>query len=163
MIQTSIDSCMRHASRILLFFATLVTSAAGVRAQSSFWRQLDGPFGGAVGGFISGADGSILTDAEGGGILRSSDDGVTWSAFGPGGEVRPALYSSTRTLFGIHKGQGWHYRAVDTASEWSALGASGGRGPAPMIETSTGAIILAGDNGIDRSTDDGLTWTNVAP
>lgn len=152
-----------HVTPHLLSIIIALALVGDLHAQSSFWRQLDQPFGGDVGAFVGGPDGSALVGIRDDGIARSTDDGVTWAPFGPGRNVRPVLYSSGRTLFGIDNSSGQHYRADDTASAWTALSVSGGRGLAPMIETPGGAILLAGDNGIDRSTDEGRTWTNVAP
>lgn len=154
---------MTYAVQLACVIAFSIVASDRMSAQSSFWRQLDEPFGGDIWGLVGGSDGSVLASAPFRGIHRSTDDGITWRPFGPGGAVRPIFCSVAGSLFGVDNNTGLHLRTAGSDATWRTIPIAGAITPAPMIATDERALLFAGLYGIDRSTDDGLTWKRVGP
>ena len=111
--------------------------------------------------------GFILAGTDGGGIFISYDQGEHWkqtnnglSNLGIGAllvDLKGIIYAGSLSDFGCTG----VYRSLDTAKSWLQTGLQNGciRSLAASPENT---IFAAGDNGIYRSTDDGITWVSVS-
>jgi lysophospholipase L1-like esterase len=95
------------------------------------------------------------------GIYRSQDNGNTWSHVGPDIGISSLEVSGTTILAGTSSGL---YRSADGGGMWTQVGMVG---LTVWDISASGSTILvsAGSysdaNGIFRSTDDGISWSNV--
>ncbi len=143
--------------RSLLFAVMLILT---VRASAD-WTQTTGPEGGSISCFAS-HNGFVFVGTNGAGVLRSSDDGQTWTPVNTGyGYPFPTcllvkgstLYSGTVNVF----------RTTDNGVNW--IGGSGlPAGNSVTSLVTDGTNIYAGISSspvsarVYRSTDDGVTW-----
>jgi len=101
--------------------------------------------------------GQLMASTIGGGIVKSTDNGVTWTQSGlPGGSVNAlALTGAGWVLAGADRGL---YISQDHGRSWSPVGFTSM--VFTCIEVGRTREIFAGttENGLMRSTDDGLTW-----
>ena len=156
---------MKQIHRIALVqFLLMLPFAAGIRAQEPFWRQLDRPFGGNVFFFITAPNGTLYTGTEWSGMYRSSDEGSTWTQFGPpgAGGAYPSVVTPEGIILVSTDDRGGIFRSTDDGLTWaqSAQGALSVR-PSLMARTPTGTIVLASDSGVYRSTNNGALWSHA--
>jgi|GEM_PF-3811954 len=154
---TTGDFCFAPDSTLYL------AAMGGVFSSTNFganWTNLsvqlpDGPFS----SIVALPDGTIFTSCPTG-IFRSIDKGADWDHVGqaefPGSSVGAYL---TATLKGTVMGRNGntYYRSTDEGTTWSKSV------PLtiqiwPVTETN---ILRPGDNGLERSTDDGISWHAV--
>jgi hypothetical protein len=119
----------------------------------------------------------LYAASVGGGVWRSDNGGASWYAlddfmgnlsvaclaFDPGDP--DTIYAGTGEGFnnwGSIRGEGI-WRTMDAGATWQQLPSTATWGYVSRIAISSdGAYMLAAtDNGVRRSTDDGVTWTNV--
>jgi photosystem II stability/assembly factor-like uncharacterized protein len=142
----------------------MLLAVTGARAQETFWRQLEYPYGGNVFFFITAPNGTIYTGTERNGMFRSTDEGATWTQFGPAdaGDIYPTLVTPDGAIFIATDDRGGIFRTTDDGATWAqtAQGALTIR-PGFMARTPAGTIIMATDSGIYRSTNNGALWSHA--
>jgi hypothetical protein len=103
-------------------------------------------------------------------LFRSSDKGMTWESIGaqlpPNTNCTLPVVLDAGTYLvgcgGYGGGVSGIYRTVDSAATWQQATLSGGG--VPPLRASDGSIYWLGSNGgLTKSTDDGQTWTDLAP
>jgi hypothetical protein len=145
-------------------------AVSGVTGQEQ-WTGT-GPWGGNVGGFaVSPVDNSVVIVGCGfsmapdaGGVWKSSDGGVTWSATDlagdqvngvcPGGSAAPGVfYAATAT--GL-------YRSTNNGTQWNTVSTEYYLAAGVSDENPDILIVgLSSNRGIRRSADGGTTWQTV--
>ncbi|MEO8100078.1 MAG: SBBP repeat-containing protein [Acidobacteriota bacterium] len=102
-----------------------------------------------------------------GGIFKSTDHGATWSAFDDGlhstaMRVRSLVFDGSTLYAGAGDGL---YKLLPASTTWVSLGRSTDVHSIAIDSTTTPHTIYiaseAGDNSAYRSTDGGLSWTNI--
>src|SRR5690349_434171 len=92
--------------KVILAALCLFAAASTITAQTTpnYWKPLTsphlpdgGPISGSINGLTIDSANNIYVETGGDGVLRSSDDGVTWHGFNRGLRVLPfkAMVSST--------------------------------------------------------------------
>ncbi len=139
----------------MLIFMSLTANAQ--------WISTKGPQGGYISCFAaSGTDEFAGTYA--GGIFRSSDNGITWTAINNGlpNKYIGALAVSGSYLFAGTRGQGVYFSS-DNGENWTAVNSG-------LTNTDITALLVSGTNlfagtaggGVFLSTDYGSTWDSVS-
>ena len=155
-----------------LFFALLSGTALPARAGDGFWTPF-GPPGSGGGLSVLAADpvtpGTVYAQAGHFDLVRSVDGGRTWSWAGNGLEdgglpsfavvIDPAHPS---TLYCT--GPRGLFRSDDGGRHWRLLARTSGDGAASLIEVlaaGPGVLFATTANILERSTDGGVTWTEI--
>ena len=76
-------------------------------ASRPFWRPTSGPQGGDVLAMASNINGYVFAGTLGGGVFRSTDNGITWTAAGKTAGAAPTIASNGRAT------------AASAATTWS--------------------------------------------
>jgi photosystem II stability/assembly factor-like uncharacterized protein len=152
---------------MILGLFVMMTAVSVSLAQSNFWVQTSGPFGGTVYTLATTPDGRIFAGTDLSGIVYlSTNKGATWAEAGNGlsaytvvqaiAVLKPAGY----VLAGSSDGM---YRTTDNGSNWIQVGLSGTLVTA--MATDTAGRIFAGTSmgQFYRSTDTGATWHELDP
>lgn len=108
-------------------------------------------------------DGSANFLAGGGsGVLRSTNNGQSWTSLGGGGNVYSLLVTRAGTILAGTFNAGIN-RSTDGGSTWSNSGTSlfGNITIGRFVQLSNTNIFVHTLGGIFRSTDDGATWATV--
>lgn len=153
---------MRRFSLVVLVLVAGVVPATGAHA-ATWVSNGPGPPQISSFGFDRTQSGVVYAGTAGGGVLRSTDGGATWSRTAPTGDD---------TIFGIaaHGGtvivtsRNGIQRSADGGATWEPEGISEGIiGPIDVaIDPATPDIVLLGtDTGLLRSTNGGATWNPV--
>ena len=122
-----------------------------------------GRWGVTVGNTLETANGDLFALLDGV-ILRSSDDGATWTdaSSGFGAEIPVALCHDADTVFAALTDGSLYSMAASPASPWQRRGtiqpASAAISTVFDLETRQGTILAATDVGLGRSVDGGATW-----
>ncbi|MDO8189105.1 hypothetical protein Q5424_21660 [Conexibacter sp. JD483] len=149
-------------------------TTAPAHAFSSDWTPLGGLNAVSGGDWIRDyetgpAPGTVLAATEGGGVFRSLDAGVSWSAVDQGLTdhsakiVRALALDGTRMLAGTQRGV-----FALNGSTWTGIGQGDGSGklnsPVQAL-LPLGGTLLAGTfaGGVARSSDNGQTWQPPGP
>lgn len=120
------------------------------------WKDLDKGFSG-VGIF----DAGTLVSSTGDSIQRSTDGGATWSKVS---DLHVASLSMK-----LHDGVGYWTSenglvvSRDKGLTWQTLGSPVNLMLGPEFGKEAGHMVAAGKGGIEETTDDGKTWSVVAP
>jgi photosystem II stability/assembly factor-like uncharacterized protein len=104
---------------------------------------------------------NILFAGSSTGIIKSPDNGTSWSSFFiPQQEILSIAVNPTGDIFAGTNGNGV-YKSVDNGETWKSIGLAGIEIPSIAIQPN--GYILAGTKygGIFRSTNDGLNWTGL--
>ena len=117
---------MRHFNRVSFIYtllAVLITLMAGAgMAQTDFWEQTNGPFGGTVNSLAINSNGDIFAGTDGDGVFRSSDNGDNWTQINAGltnTKVRALAINSSGEIFvGTLSGV---FRSTDNGDNWSPI------------------------------------------
>jgi hypothetical protein len=131
-------------------------------AQSVRWERLAGPAGGSVTSIASTPDGTLLAALDGQGLFRSDDGGSSWKIVGERPDVQwSAIINTTRagTLL-LSGADSLLRRSTDMGATWTVVSDRMIR-QIPFVRDSSGGIIGAGEGGLYRSTDDGISWTST--
>lgn len=176
-------SAIHHPPHPGLFRAAAVTAVAlallglGLHARlvaaSTLQWSSSGPEGGYITSLFAAPDGALLagvSSADGagnGGVYRSVDDGVAWTALASGLPTSQPVTAIGRSLdgtlvagvqaFGV-------YRSTDGGASWSlAAGQPSSTIVNAFVVAPDGALIAGADNAgpssIWRSTDSGASWS----
>ena len=138
------------------------------------WRQVPlppAPNATWLSSIVSLRSGNVIA-SSGGTVLRSTDNGQTWTATGaPGGFFRLAVAPSG-TLFGLgdglsrstDEGRTWNKVAFDRQTVWAMMP---GRAGAPRSKSGLALVAVQDpdrfDNAVYRSRDGGVNWTPAGP
>jgi hypothetical protein len=156
----------RFASALIL---TLLVFTDELQAQ---WVKTDGPYGGGHIRALA-ASGPNLIAGTLGGVFRSPNNGISWTAVDSGLTNTDAFAVSGSNLFAGTRGSGV-FLSTDNGTDWTAVNsgltnsdvralvvspASGGTGPMGA----SGTNLFAGTNGggVFLSTNGGTDWTAV--
>ena len=124
-------------------------------------------------GFDATQPGVVYVGTAGGGVLRSSDGGVTWARTAPTGDDRIAGIDArggrvvVSRAGGSFSGVGGILRSFDNGGTWAAAGTSQGIANTDVagvaIDPATPDTVLLGTNGgLFRSTNAGASWNPVS-
>lgn len=142
----------------IIFFA--VTSVA----QTNFWQQTNGPWGGTILAFAINREEHIFAGTEGSGVFRSIDNGDTWCQTGlTNTTVRAlAINSITQDIFAGTNGSGV-FHSNDNGETWRAINSGLTNTNVYALAINSNGHIFAGTNGggIFRSLDNGVNWTRI--
>src|SRR5687768_10746574 len=94
---------MNYLHRIALSGLLLLAAAVNLEAQVVDWQHLEKPLGGSIFYFLTAPNGNLYASTERAGMLLSTDDGQTWTRFGPDSldEGVPTLVTPDGTIFFI--------------------------------------------------------------
>lgn len=151
--------------RILICIALmldLVLIINGSIAQTNFWKQTNGPYGGQVGPIAINQANEVFA-ATSNGVHRSTDYGASWSrtllttgdvacfTVTSRGYVFAGTYSNSRTI----------YRSTDGGESWDSVHQANSAVMA-LLSVPNGELY-AGTyfQGVYRSTDNGATWDSL--
>ncbi len=151
---------------LLLGSLSLILLTGTVLSQTTYWHHFEGTANLPVGPILFHPSGTIFIGLVngGGGLLASTDDGITWTTLAPGPQVRSLVRTSSGAmLWGTYGDAGGVpvYRSTDDGTSWTASSTGITDTSVMMLAVSPTGVILAGglEQGIFRSTDDGVTWT----
>ncbi|MBT5714948.1 DUF1573 domain-containing protein, partial [Candidatus Poribacteria bacterium] len=160
---------MRHRQeRLLLCVATLlfVLSRSGIAVG---WEQLPGPSGGEMASVFEASDGMVYAGhADGGGVFRSSDGGVTWVRKSNGLGTASGLAFAEASGYVLVGGFGGGvFRTGDQGETWAAAGLDQSvHSLHAIVWPDASESLFAGvgypelvAGGVHRSDDAGATWT----
>lgn len=158
LIHTCEEAAMKcHVTGLIVFGAMLC--AYQVQAQTSFWRQTNGPDGGSVYSLQSDGNGNIYANAYSA-VFRSSDRGQHWDQSG----LRTALVASLAVngqgdVFAGSNNLGM-FRSTDHGTTWTAINAGLTEAWFPSVAVAGNGDIYAGSGtgNLFRSTDNGDRW-----
>lgn len=116
--------------------------------------------------FVAAPNGHVFGIAQGGGLARTTDEGVTWTVVGDGvlpQSISGCAVSAAGKVFAT--GQGGIFVSTDDGSTWANIAGAGGLtvGSGGEIATDgTGTLVLLSAQGeLWLSTDDGGNWSKV--
>jgi len=127
------------------------------------WLRVDNfPTGITINGLAVGLNGEIIATASGYHVLcqKSTDDGITWQDIKYGQDIGcgKVAFNSAGDLFSASWGGGfWKLPAGDTV--WVDLTSNYGYNWIPSLFVASNDFLYAGGR---RSTDNGLTWTDLS-
>jgi ligand-binding sensor domain-containing protein len=151
----------------LIYSVVIVLSLVcfNVNAQ---WLQTNGPYGGIVNCLtVQGAN--IFAGTYNNGVLRSSDNGVHWTAVNNGltdTRILSFVVTNNNIFAGTENGL---FLSTDSGDNWTAVNSGF---PGPPMPASIKALAVSGTNlfaadfffnggGVFISTDNGTNWTNT--
>lgn len=105
--------------------------------------------------------GALSAAGASGGVIVSTDDGLTWTAVGPGGadEIRHHVWASASDAFVV--GDGIASRTTDGGATWAPFATPPFFGFNEVFLASPGHLVVHGDFDRYDSTDGGATWMSV--
>jgi photosystem II stability/assembly factor-like uncharacterized protein len=120
----------------------------------------------------NGASGQTLYVGTGQGVFKSSDGGASWSPSSQGLPVNTSTYAlasgsngagGTNLYAGAGVFDGRVFRSADNGASWTSTssGLPVGQASVNVLTTTSAGTVLAGMNGIYRSTNFGASWTRV--
>ena len=145
------------AMKTLLVIAQLMWIAT----CSGQWEQTGGPYGGLMSAPVQ-VGNDLFVGTWGGGVLRSSNNGMHWEAANAGLGNLADLSTARMSVFNgvVYAGtDGGMFSSVDQGGSWTQLAQGWADGMTTCILVE-GQNILLGTwgSGIVRSVDGGLTW-----
>ncbi len=160
-------------SSVALAAVVLSGLLTGSASASTWVSSGPGPAQISSVGFDATQPGVVYVGSRGGGVLRSTDSGLTWARTAPTGDDRIAgisarggrvIVSRTSDTSG---GAGGILRSFDGGATWEAAGpAQGIANPlvdAVAIDPATpDTVLLATNGGLFRSTNAGASWNPVS-
>jgi len=158
---------MRHLHKTFLhnFLAVLIAFfAITATAQTNFWQQTNGPFGGTIYAFaIDSSSGHIFAGTGGAGVFRSIDNGDTWCQTGlTNTTVRAVAINSHGHIFAGTNGSGV-FHSADNGETWRAINTGLTNANVYALAINSSGHIFAGTNGggVFRSIDNGVNWMRI--
>jgi photosystem II stability/assembly factor-like uncharacterized protein len=133
------------------------------------WTTLPGPHAAQVNVIIATPAGTLFAGTEGG-IFKSTDDGVSWTAARSGlasKSIQTMVVNSQGTLFAGNCGCGAAFgvlRSTDNGASWTAVTNGLGSLYITALAVDAAGTLYAGtlSSGVYRSTDNGTNWSAVA-
>jgi hypothetical protein len=100
--------------------------------------------------------------ATGAGVSKSTDDGLTWTGMGGGGDSYSVFHTSSGTILSGTYNAGIN-RTSDGGANWtnSGTGSFGAVTIGRFVQLDNGTIYVHTLGGLHRSTDDGVSWSPV--
>ena len=154
-----------HTLRHLADGSVLVASDRSILRATDDRSQFDLLFEGAsVASFIETSAGAILALTLDAGVLRSTDRGQSWHRaheglpFGIGSWIE--LSASGDIFYGTNTLNKPVWRSADDGTSWHSVELPSNVRASMLHAASDGALLLAADHDILRSTDRGVTWTS---
>ncbi|MBL7874690.1 MAG: hypothetical protein JNL53_03450, partial [Cyclobacteriaceae bacterium] len=154
MKKTYSDMIKLYLTSSFIFFTVL-----GV-AQN--YTALNGPYSGTPSKIIS-TGSSLIGTVYGNGLLKSTDNGITWTATNTG-LTNLYLNDITRDavsgkLYALAYSQ--VFTSTDNGANWSLTANSGFTNGRFIRKATSFLYIIGGNNVIYRSSNDGVTWSQV--
>jgi ligand-binding sensor domain-containing protein len=142
-------------------------------AQTDFWQQTNGPFGGDVRALAVNANGDVFAGTYGSGIFRSTDNGENWIPSNAGLTIPTVLslavnkstgdlFAGTGFLFFNAWSNGAIFHSTDNGTSWTKVIELNDTAVSSLAIDSQGNIF-AGTNGkgVFRSITNGASWDSV--
>ncbi len=142
-------------------------------AQTDFWQQTNGPFGGDVRALAINANGDIFAGTYGSGVFRSTDNGENWIPSNAGLAIPTVLslavnqstgdlFAGTGFFFFNMWSNGAIFHSTDNGTSWTKVIELNDTAVSSLAINSQGNIF-AGTNGkgVFRSTNNGASWDSV--
>jgi hypothetical protein len=127
-------------------------------SADDFW-QTNGPYGGTIRCVLVTRNGNIIAGADHDGIYRSSNGGAAWVRTHDQDIALSSIVEDPNdgTLFAASNSPGGVLRSTDEGGRWEYL--SGVRIKANAIAVTSNGSLFAGEVGLYKSEDKGLSWT----
>ncbi len=149
--------------RPAVLWIILIVATCSLTAQDNFWTSTKGPYGGNVTEIVStGSDDVYAATDLGGGVFKSSDNGLNWTGINTGISNRNMLSLLRKPdgdLFAGSDGGGL-FRSTDDGKNWTAINAGLINPTIVTILHDEGDVLFVGTSGsgVYRSTDNGDNW-----
>ncbi|MGH7456791.1 MAG: WD40/YVTN/BNR-like repeat-containing protein, partial [bacterium] len=157
------------------FGAMLAFSHHEALAQTDFWQQTNGPYGGDIRALaINKSNGYIFAGTFGGGVFRSTDNGENWTPVNNGLTVTSIvslaidskngdLYAGTGTLALFARVDGAIFRSTDHGENWTRVNTALFNDNVISLAINDSGHVFAGtfEHGVLRSKDSGKTWIPI--
>lgn len=156
-------------TRGYVFAAALIANLISPHNTNASSAMSGGPYGSSYSELAKVGDKLFAAGYSGGGVVRSTDGGMTWAKFGHGleGEALQTMESMGTDLF-VASTAGKIFRSTDTGLTWRSVG--NGSGPdEDILLTSNDTVLYAAGlygrtsigvyGGIFRSFDRGESWS----
>ena len=150
-----------------LLLIVLVCSTLKIYSQD-FWQQTNGPTGGNIKFVAANSSGHIFAKVgEQNLIVRSTDNGISWSEVGEGlpANIRYLEITPDDIIFVSIGGGPGLYRSTDNGDSWMlALDQNilSGYFSSLIIYNLNGHLFIGASNGVYRSIDNGATWQQTS-
>jgi photosystem II stability/assembly factor-like uncharacterized protein len=139
---------------------TLITIIQS-RAQSDYWWQIKGIYGGTVYGISSKSPDYLFAGSMYEGMFRSTDNGINWLSCKEGlmnlNIMSTVCHPDGRILAGTESGL---YSSSDNGNTWTLMGMEYDYVQALAVD-SLGYIFAGTADGLYRSTNNGTTWDYI--
>lgn len=146
---------------VVLISVIMLFTFISTNAQTNFWWQTKGIYGGIVYGISSKAPDYLFACSMYEGMFRSIDNGINWVSCKEGllnlNIISTLCCSDGRILAGTQSGL---YYSEDNGTSWILMGLEYKYIQVLAFE-SPGYIFAGTENGLYRSADNGTTWDNV--
>ncbi|MGH7597541.1 MAG: YCF48-related protein, partial [bacterium] len=155
---------MNSINFLRLLTALLVAISAGVAsAQTEFWQQTNGPYGGFIRALAGDSTGQMFAGTADDGLFRSSDGGATWSTTSVNAAIVYTLALNTEQHIFAGTNGGHVYRSTDKGNTWQQfnVGLYAASVRAIAINRDGHVFVAVAGEGIFRSTDNGARWIEV--
>lgn len=133
--------------KLILLLSCIATSAF---AQTNFWEQTNGPFGGTIGSLAINANGDAFAGAFGG-VFRSTDNGDSWQQINNGLTntlVRTLAINDNSDIFaGTSDGL---FRSNDNGDNWVPINTGLTNTRVEAIVSKSSSDIFVGTDGCGR-------------
>ncbi len=155
---------LKFAKQFLFLMLALVLTSYQVMAQY-FWQETNGPFqyGGAIFCFTNTPAGDIFAGTSANLILKSTNNGETWTSFHT--ELTPCFYSivitSTGHLFAAGTYTGHIFRSLNNGDSWEVVKEGIGVVFSLVVNSSDHIFATSRGGGIFCSKDDGENWIEM--
>ena len=153
---------MKESSH-LLFLALVLLLSSGSFAQTGFWEQTNGPYGGNIRAILITPNKILFAGAEGQGVFRSEDGGDNWTQCNNGlpldQPVSALALDSAGVLYAGTQGAGV-FRSSDEGKNWTQVinGMTNLTVNALAVDPANRVYAGAYLGLIFYSTDQGATW-----
>lgn len=151
----------KHVPILFVLILSYSCFVGSTRAQTDFWQQTNGPYGGSVNSVAVNSNGHILAAEWTGRIFISTDYGEHWieQANSPAPELNTFIIAPNGHLFaGTMTGV---YRSTDQGSSWTQANSGLTRSEIYELTFDQQGNLYASSyfGGVYRSSNNGDTWT----
>ncbi len=156
--------CRNSPTSLLAWLVFLALTNTKVAAQI-VWTQTEGPFGGIVRALAVNANGHIFAGLEGGGVFRSTDNGISWEPKDSGVTnkfVYALAVNANGVVFaGTERGL---FRTRNNGTSWDSVHTGLTNTNVRALTIDTDAKIFAGTmgDGLFQSTNNGESWSKAS-